>query len=408
MTDRSFDSWRAALEQHGVRFSARPKNGRWRGSPCPACRGGSKDRLWLEDSDAVLVGCNQGCSFDDIRRAVFPDQNPLRRRKTRRPKRLRRTPRKDSDDMKKRIKAAGRIWAEALPGRARKGPGKKTAPARWARRRKLWDPSASFPAAVRYEPGPGKAGTLVVALRPLSWWTETRGEDDEPPPGVQRVFIDRKGRKRRVRVRGQVADKLSKGRCTGCAVIAGPGEERWGGTLHVAEGLADAMAIAARYGKAVFVGGKGGFRRLASEARTLARHWDSFAVWPDRDEKGDQAAESAEEARVLADALAGVGMDASVVDVPAGEDPASWLAQGPAPWEGPVEATLTEPAQTDMEPAPVTAKPKKRTSVTAKAAPHRFGRKPATGQDDYDVTRFTWDDLADLNDWLKERAGAGC
>ena len=83
----------------------------------------------------------------------------------------------------------------------------------------------------------------------------------------------------------------------------------------MAEGIADALAVAARVeGTALAVGGTSGLARLAEPLAALSL---PVTVWPDGDTPGRLAASR------LALALRAFGVPATVADVPDGEDPAS-------------------------------------------------------------------------------------
>ena len=92
-----------------------------------------------------------------------------------------------------------------------------------------------------------------------------------------------------------------------------------GGLIHICEGIADALAIAAREeGAAIAAGGTGGFPALARGPLL-----SPLFLWPDGDAKGREAADA------LAEALRRRGAVVRIAAVPNGEDPAS-LA-GPFP-----------------------------------------------------------------------------
>ena len=83
----------------------------------------------------------------------------------------------------------------------------------------------------------------------------------------------------------------------------------------VAEGLADALAIAARCdGPVIAAGGTATLARLAEPLAALAR---PVTLWPDGDPPGRAAAAK------LARELAARGAVVRIADVPDGEDPAS-------------------------------------------------------------------------------------
>lgn len=53
--------------------SVKPERGGFRFAPCPACGQGSKDTAWARAGRlGVVAGCNSGCSFEALARALFP------------------------------------------------------------------------------------------------------------------------------------------------------------------------------------------------------------------------------------------------------------------------------------------------------------------------------------------------
>ena len=93
------------------------------------------------------------------------------------------------------------------------------------------------------------------------------------------------------------------------------GDPLWrAGCVHVAEGVADALAVAAREdGAALAVGGTAGFERLAPDLAALAV---PVAIHTDGDPAGIVSA------RKLLAALAGRGAVAGIIQYPPGCDPA--------------------------------------------------------------------------------------
>lgn len=68
----ALSEWRAALD--GACEHVRREYRGLRFAPCPACGGGTTDTGWIKEgrSPGVLVGgCNSGCSFEDLARALF-------------------------------------------------------------------------------------------------------------------------------------------------------------------------------------------------------------------------------------------------------------------------------------------------------------------------------------------------
>lgn len=169
-----------------------------------------------------------------------------------------------------------------------------------------------------------RGGSLVAAFAPLRDWTQGStgpGKDRltclplslKHPHGVQSVHVDADGRPRldRPKSRGGLA-KRSHGSMEGAVCLIG--ELAGSGPLHVVEGIADALAVAAREdGAAVAAGGAGGFARLAPDLAALAR---SVLIHADGDPDGIVAAR-----RLLA-ALTRRGIAGAVRTHPPGCDPA--------------------------------------------------------------------------------------
>ena len=99
------------------------------------------------------------------------------------------------------------------------------------------------------------------------------------------------------------------------------------GRIHVVEGVADALAVAAREEDAVIAaGGTSGFARLS---RDLSQLGVPVVIWPDGDEAGKKAAND------LECALRERGAIADTARIPRGHDPASLAGRcfdGPGRW----------------------------------------------------------------------------
>ena len=341
----------------------RRAGGRWRG-PCPACGAAMEVRSGGRGTLATCWG--GGCTAAAIAEAIRPrdgarfrrtargagarrDERPRTRQKTRpegesaseailrpsgggspskppkpggsaetearkspvtnerHPPRGRSTPgiRPGTNEHAPPVNAARRLWERSRPV-----PDDPEHPARrWSARRNLWPPGDPWPESVRWTEGPDGGGSLVAAFAPVADWTLAH-----PPPhpsGVQLVHVDPVGLPRNDR--GGLA-KRSHGAMTGAVCVAGPPLWR-AGRVHVAEGIADALAIAARVAApALATGGTSGLARLAEPLAALCV---PVTVWPDGDRAGCAAG------RKLCHGLEARGIAASVADVPDGEDPAS-------------------------------------------------------------------------------------
>ena len=339
---RTLADWTEALAASGWKGR---KVGREHVGPCPVCGGEDRFHVAAGARVAVIASCRHGCTFADLAAHVFPRPLTARRGPRRpdwprnRPK-ARRGPengsqggsggfggiragsgavespvRRSSDlprgrgtpgfrpgmeDHAPPVNTARRLW-----GRSGPVPMDPAHPARrWAARRNLWPPDRTWPDAVRWIERDG--GSLVAVFAPLGDWTE---HPPASPSGVQLVHVDGEGQPRKDR--GGLA-KRSHGSMTGAVCVIG--ELAGSGTLHVVEGIADALAVAAREdGPAVATGGAGGFKRLAPDLAALSR---PVLIHADGDPAGIVAAR-----RLLAD-LTRRGIAGAVRTYPPGCDPA--------------------------------------------------------------------------------------
>ena len=210
---------------------------------------------------------------------------------------------------------ARRMWADA-----RSVSTNPDSPARrWAALRKLWRPGDPFPPSLRWLAWQDGGGSLVACFAPLGDWLGTNPE----PSGVQLIHIAPNGQPRRDR--GGLG-KRSHGAMGGSVVLMGdPLSDA--GRIHVVEGVADALAVAAREeGAVIAAGGTSGFARLS---RDLSRLGLPVVIWPDGDEAGKKAASD------LECALRERGAIADTARVPEGHDAASMAGScfdGPGRW----------------------------------------------------------------------------
>ena len=198
---------------------------------------------------------------------------------------------------------ARRMWADARPVST-----DPDSPARrWASLRKLWRPGDPFPPSLRWLAWRDGGGSLVACFAPLDDWLY----GDPDPSGIQLIHMAPDGRPRTDR--GGLG-KRSHGVTGGAVVLMGdPLPDA--GHVHVVEGVADALAVAAREdGAVVAVGGTSGFAQISP---ALARLGVPVVVWPDGDEAGRKAANN------LARAIREHGAIADVARIPDGHDAAS-------------------------------------------------------------------------------------
>ncbi len=198
---------------------------------------------------------------------------------------------------------ARRMWADARP--VSMDP--DTPARRWAALRNLWSPGDPFPPSLRWLAWRDGGGSLVACFAPLGDWLA----GDPEPTGVQLIHIAPNGQPRRDR---EGLDKRSHGTIGGSVVLVGESLSD-AGRIHVAEGVADALAVAAREeGAVIATGGTTGFQRLAPD---LARLRIPVTIWPDGDPEGRRAAQR------LAGALRARCVVVSLARVPDGLDPAA-------------------------------------------------------------------------------------
>ena len=113
-TPHTLDEWGTALEAGGAKVTPEKGGRGYRFAPCPACGGGTEDKGWLRQGNkGVVAGCNGGCSFPDIARAVFPNNGPAPGRTMPPPDH---GPQPDADEKEAKLrKAMRKRWADASP-----------------------------------------------------------------------------------------------------------------------------------------------------------------------------------------------------------------------------------------------------------------------------------------------------
>ena len=282
--------------------------------PTAVChRGNSKDKLsiWpIPDGwrARCFTGEARGCHgrqlHDSIRRTTGLDR-PDRPA----PPRTAPAPRTAPVQDRGRLATARRLWADAV-----EIPADPAHPARhWLAHRHLWRPDLDLPPSVRWLPardGPSSpsAGAVVAALAPPGAGRVS---------GVHLVHVDADGAPALDRPGG--LSKRSHGHLVGAICVIGLLDDS--GPVHVSEGLADALAVAARdVWPAVAMAGVAAHRHEGL-ARWLAAR-DHVHVWPDQGAEGQAAAQ------LLARRVVGFGGSASLERVGgSADDPAD--AAGP-------------------------------------------------------------------------------
>ena len=301
----------AALEAVGYQRapgSGYAGGGKW---PTIICHGGdSKDKLSIWPTPdgwraRCFTGEARGCHgrqlHDSIRRAAGlyrPDRAAAPRATP--------APRTVHVLDRGRLATARGLWADTL-----EIPAHPAHPARhWLAHRNLWRPDLDLPPSVRWLPardGPS-AGAVVAALAPPGAGRVS---------GVHLVHVDADGAPALDRPGGLT--KRSHGHLAGAICVIGLLDDS--GPVHVAEGLADALAIAARdVWPAVAMVGVAAHRHEDLTRWLAAR--DHVHVWPDQGAEGQAAAQ------LLARRVVGFGGSASLERVGgSAADPAA--AAGP-------------------------------------------------------------------------------
>lgn len=206
---------------------------------------------------------------------------------------------------------------------------------RWLAHRKLWRPELPLPAAVRWAPATGQhtgAGSIVALAAPPVAWAAT-WPDLPDVAAVQLVHVDAQGQPALDRPAGEGGlEKRTVGVAHGSAVILGNPQLPDASTpVHVAEGLADALALASRHeGPAIAALGTSGMMAgplahwLASAAQGVRVHCDADEAKQGRPPAGRRAA------AVLMVAVNDAGGAALIVPpTPGCKDFAQECAQGP-------------------------------------------------------------------------------
>ena len=204
---------------------------------------------------------------------------------------------------------------------------------RWCSQRNLWRPEVEFPAPLRWLPSsrtyPGPhvgAGSIVALLAPPEAWT-LAWPDLPKPQAVEIIAIDQDGNPSLDRPldRGGLG-KRTLGNKHGCFLVLGySGPAPQDKPARVAEGVADMLALAARYsGPTVATMGDAGMKS-EELAQWLSNLTAGAVIHADNDPPGREAAN-----RLLL-ALKVLGSQARAVLPPEGKDPADAAALRPFP-----------------------------------------------------------------------------
>ena len=303
-----------ALEALGPGWPGKRSGAEWSG-PCPKC--GGVDRFHVRPGRAqdLLVHCRAGCAGADLLRLLFPRRGAARRED-----------RPWWDRPERRRAASSTPAPEPHRKRLDRWEASAVAPAgidalgRWRAAKCGIDASAPWPSSLRglvVQPAiPDVARALLAVaapLAPLAAWS-TSGEPPSPWPAVHLVHVGEDGAP--AKDAGGLA-KRTWGSAKGKPNVHVLHAEDVGGAGHVVEGLADALALAARVeGPVVAALGTAGIAKadVSALVRWPVERWTVHA-------DGDQGGEAA--ARKL---VARLGRRGSLQRYPPEHDPCSWWA----------------------------------------------------------------------------------
>ena len=298
--------------------------------PCPA-HGGTNTNLslWVND-EGIAARCHSaGCSYADIAKATLDRYgisiNP--RRSQGNPTRvtnIRRTPGPGPTAQDLRPHAL-RLWYQSVPI-----PNSSEHPARmWLASRHLWRPELPLPGPVRWigaehlhQEYRGAGAVIAMAAPPNAWTSSWPGLPDLS--SVQLVYVNRDGSP----AVDRGLTKRTYAPATDAVVVLGcPHLQNTAAPVDVAEGLADALALAARSpAPAVATLGTSGM------SSTIIADWlatsPATQVWADRDEsKAGRAPPGQRHGRELVRMVTDAGGHATALHTPSPhKDPADLAA----------------------------------------------------------------------------------
>ena len=296
----TFDTVVSGLERAGWASTRASRGGRYFSTAI--CHGGASPKLWIvpRDDGGYSATCwTRGCKGQELYAAIR-DAAGLRSSvpaaTTSRPSAVP-SPAgiasfANRNPLQPRTAYPRHLWALAGPIPVEEGHPAR----RWLAARRLWRPGFPLPDSIRWLPAKGAhlgAGSLLVAVAaPVSW--AVAWPDSPAPVAVQLVSIDTEGHPALDRSadtvdrNGTPSPGLSKrtyGPTSGAVVVLGnPLLADASDPVRVAEGLADAMGLAARFeGAAVATLGTSGLNGgalitwLASSAAGVCIHADADA-----------------------------------------------------------------------------------------------------------------------------------
>ena len=302
--------------------------------PCPAHDGTNSNlALWVNQGGIAARCHSAGCSYADIAKAIedrygisinprqyHDNPTPLAPR----PTNARRTPGPGPNAQDLRPHAIN-LWRRSVPiPKSSEHPARK-----WLANRNLWRPELPLPGPVRWISAehlnhdyPGAGAIISIAAQPTAW---TQAWPNLPEPScIHLVFVARDGspamdRGLNKRTYAAVQDAVV---VLGCPLL-----EQTTAPVEVAEGLADALALAARSpAPAVATLGTSGM------SSTIIADWLATSpvtqVWADRDEaKAGRAPPGQRYGRELMRLVNDAGGNATALHTPSPhKDPAAAAA----------------------------------------------------------------------------------
>lgn len=334
----SLDDWMVALHRAGVEL--RRNGGEWCG-PCPLC--GGVDRFHIREAadGRALIGC-RGCidgqpaslkkrRYGEILRSVgLIDEEKRRSQPLKPPPQPPPTPQQrkrrqqEAARARRNLAAGRRLWseAEAIPTPPSTDAADRSPPRLWLAARHLLHPWQTPPPAIRYHT---RERLIVAALWPLAalratWPQLPEGE----PPAVALCAIDDQGRKRPCQ-RWQGDDKKTLGRPAESGCVLALGDPNGQTPVHVAEGVADALAVYARQ-PGLVLSSITRIHAIRTRPGVLRRMAGCRVhLWPDHDANGEGQASGAR----LAEQLQAWGIPHTIHDLSPHNDPADFAAAHP-------------------------------------------------------------------------------
>lgn len=284
---RTLDDWLDRLEDLPLKKVGKAE---WAG-PCPICGGHDRFHVRRGSRAEVLASCRHGCDFEKLAKHLWPNAAGPSRPRAPRPR-----PPKPPPDM-----------LEWTAGMLRIPHDPEHACRRWAK----WKTGAptTLTRHLRFMAVSGGVDLVAPLATPKQWDADTVAP---PFHAVHALHLDAQGQPRPVRSTGDKPDRTSDGPQDGRFFLARPGRKP-SAELHLVEGLAHALAVAALMGEDV-AAAFGPLSRLAHLAPALALRWTTFRIWADGDDAGRQGAST------LAQALARAGCPVAVEDLPEGQD----------------------------------------------------------------------------------------